>query len=281
MPTPASELHHYTSPKRKRGTAESIEYSPAVSPSLNSIAANLGEYPFLTRSNEELHSDDGTGNGSPLSNGIAGQLQTLDLQEQMMWRPPSADAGHTKKRFAQMTEDHGFGPAQYQHSSEQMQDSVLVARGVKAQPTSAQSSFPDAADDTKPPSSSTFDFAAQELPSMILDRPRMHNRSPPLDGDPEDNSMTWHEWEITGHDPTDPSDDGYGINGIGFKPTPAIAWARSQRRKQQLAEYKNREAREARQKRSERRSVESGDPPSQERLGKAKKKASKVRFDDN
>lgn len=48
-------------------------------------------------------------------------------------------------------------------------------------------------------------------------------------------------------------DDGYGINGVGFLPTPAIAHARVERRRRQVAEWKNREAREARQKRSEMR----------------------------
>lgn len=66
-------------------------------------------------------------------------------------------------------------------------------------------------------------------------------------------SLTWHDDEITGHDPTDPDDDGEGINGIGFKPTPAEAYARTQKRRQQMAEYRNREAREARKMRSERR----------------------------
>jgi len=65
--------------------------------------------------------------------------------------------------------------------------------------------------------------------------------------------MTWHDDEITGHDPNDPDDDGEGINGIGFKPTPAEAYSRTQKRKQQMAEYKNREARDARKMRSERR----------------------------
>jgi len=40
---------------------------------------------------------------------------------------------------------------------------------------------------------------------------------------------------------------------VGFLPTPAIANARAERRKKQLAEWKNREAKEARQKRSDRR----------------------------
>jgi len=71
--------------------------------------------------------------------------------------------------------------------------------------------------------------------------------------DPDRAAMTWHDDEITGHNPDDPDDDGEGISGIGFKPAPAIAYARNEKRRQQVAEYKNREAREARAKRSERR----------------------------
>lgn len=73
--------------------------------------------------------------------------------------------------------------------------------------------------------------------------------------DEERAALTWHDDEITGHNPDDPDDDGEGINGIGFKPTPAIAYARTEKRRQQMLEYKNREAREARAKRSERRRV--------------------------
>jgi hypothetical protein len=65
--------------------------------------------------------------------------------------------------------------------------------------------------------------------------------------------LTWHDDEITGHNPTDPTDDGYGINGVGFKPTAAMAWARSQKRQKQVAEWKMREARDAREKRRARR----------------------------
>jgi hypothetical protein len=88
--------------------------------------------------------------------------------------------------------------------------------------------------------------------------------TPPLGGKSEDGeemsivdeeraALTWHDDEITGHDPDDPDDDGEGINGIGFKPTPAEAYARAQKRRAQMAEYRNREAREARKMRSERR----------------------------
>lgn len=74
--------------------------------------------------------------------------------------------------------------------------------------------------------------------------------SPPL------SPLTWQANEITGHlvDPAqDPDDDGTGLNGIGFRPTPAMAYVRAQRRRQQLLDWKAREAREARAKRSERR----------------------------
>ncbi|KAE9369890.1 hypothetical protein N431DRAFT_345214 [Stipitochalara longipes BDJ] len=88
--------------------------------------------------------------------------------------------------------------------------------------------------------------------------------TPPLGGKGEDGeemnvvdeeraALTWHDDEITGHNPDDPDDDGEGINGIGFKPTPAEAYTRAQKRRAQMTEYRNREAREARKMRSERR----------------------------
>ncbi|KAH6686787.1 hypothetical protein F5X68DRAFT_232121 [Plectosphaerella plurivora] len=66
-------------------------------------------------------------------------------------------------------------------------------------------------------------------------------------------SLTWHENEITVYDPDDSDDDGTGVNGIGFKPTPALARIRTQKRRQQLLEYKKREDREARARRNQRR----------------------------
>ncbi|KAI1634539.1 hypothetical protein F4809DRAFT_651798 [Biscogniauxia mediterranea] len=76
--------------------------------------------------------------------------------------------------------------------------------------------------------------------------------------DPVRAALTWHEDEITIYDPMDEDDDGTGINGIGFKPTPAIAYARAQKRRQQLAEYKKREESEARAKRNQRRREQPG-----------------------
>jgi hypothetical protein len=92
---------------------------------------------------------------------------------------------------------------------------------------------------SSPPLSSTVDASLLDIEDMVVD--------------PDRAALTWHDDEITGHDPSDPEDDGEGINGIGFKPTPAEARARAERRRQQMAEYKSREMKEARAKRSERR----------------------------
>jgi hypothetical protein len=86
-----------------------------------------------------------------------------------------------------------------------------------------------------------------------LSKNRKQRRSPSLADISLEDSMTWHDNEITGHSPTDPADDGYGINGVGFKPTAAMAAARSQKRQKQVAEWKSREARDAREKRRARR----------------------------
>ncbi|KAI9043759.1 uncharacterized protein KD926_003111 [Aspergillus affinis] len=84
-------------------------------------------------------------------------------------------------------------------------------------------------------------------------KPRSQRRSPPPPHSAPKNPLTWQDSEITGHNPTDPSDDGYGINGLGFKPTASMAWNRSQRRQKQVADWRSREAREARERRREKR----------------------------
>jgi len=77
--------------------------------------------------------------------------------------------------------------------------------------------------------------------------------------DPVRAALTWREDEITVYDPEDKDDDGTGINGIGFKPTAAVAYQRAQRRRQQLAEYKKREESEARARRNQRRREQHAD----------------------
>lgn len=95
--------------------------------------------------------------------------------------------------------------------------------------------------------------------------------------DPVRAALTWHEDEITVYDPYDKDDDGTGINGVGFKPTPAMAEARAVRRRHQMAEYRKREENEARARRSQRRR---GEEPPSARL-KKKSPSRKVRFVDS
>ncbi|KAI7164346.1 hypothetical protein KC349_g806 [Hortaea werneckii] len=92
-------------------------------------------------------------------------------------------------------------------------------------------------------------------------------------------SLTWQDDEITGHelDANDPGDDGLGINGIGFRPTPAEAEARSQRRKKQIANWKAQEAKEARQRRMDRRRGRDDGPRSDPVVGEKRT----VRFQDS
>lgn len=71
--------------------------------------------------------------------------------------------------------------------------------------------------------------------------------------DPVRAALTWHEDEITMYDPNDKDDDGTGINGIGFRPTPALAHARIMKRRQQMADYRRREESDARGKRNQKR----------------------------
>ncbi|KAK8066234.1 hypothetical protein PG997_012981 [Apiospora hydei] len=77
--------------------------------------------------------------------------------------------------------------------------------------------------------------------------------------DPIRAALTWHEDEITVYDAEDKDDDGTGLNGIGFKPTAAVAYARRQKRRQQLSEYKKREESEARARRNQKRREQLGE----------------------
>ncbi|KXJ90188.1 hypothetical protein Micbo1qcDRAFT_164710, partial [Microdochium bolleyi] len=94
--------------------------------------------------------------------------------------------------------------------------------------------------------------------------------------DPVRAALTWREDEITIYDPEDKDDDGTGINGIGFRPSAAVAHQRAQKRRQQLAEYKKREESEARARRNQRRRETLGAPPPMER----KHSVVRVRFSD-
>ena len=116
-----------------------------------------------------------------------------------------------------------------------------------AQPTTFISSRGGASSQHSPPKRQTLKSDSRLSPKPY---PQKTSKSPPL------SAFTWQDDEITGHltgPLNDPDDDGTGLNGLGFKPTPAMAYQRSQKRRQQLSEWKARETREARAKRSERR----------------------------
>ena len=96
--------------------------------------------------------------------------------------------------------------------------------------------------------------------------------------DTEPSSLHWDDSEITGHDPSDPDDDGEGINGIGFKPTAAMARDRSERRRRQLEQYKKREDAEARAARAKRSEARRRAMMGEEDKAKEDAEARRVRF---
>lgn len=111
-------------------------------------------------------------------------------------------------------------------------------------PTSIPSSEPAVMSDAAP-----APFPASTRLASAKHDTEMPTLSPEEEGE---ESLHWSDSEITGHDPSDPEDDGEGINGIGFKPTAAMARSRAEKRRRQLAEYKSREDREAREARAKR-----------------------------
>ncbi|KAL9109643.1 MAG: hypothetical protein Q9227_005680 [Pyrenula ochraceoflavens] len=285
MNSPQQSPLPFASPKRKRDSDGSLQSSPSFSPTLARINTDVREFPF---SNTDV-SGENTNNGSPRS-AVASQLHSLDLREPVVRQLAFFnDGGRARKRFAQMSKIEDLQGVDHQDGCRSIPNSVAKDPSTPGGSSSTEDNtlkknnleeiggveMTDAANGS---------HLSEDL-FTIKDRPCARNRSPSLDGDPAENPLTWHDSEITGHDPKDPNDDGYGINGIGFKPTPAIAWARSQRRKQQVAEYKTREAREARHRRSERRRTEGweaavSDATSRDDETEKTKKAVRVRFDD-
>jgi len=138
-------------------------------------------------------------------------------------------------------------PAREIPETPQSQPRILPDIASFAQPTAFVSS---------PGPASMQQSAKITQKSQTQNQSSSHPRSLNRSLSPPPSALTWHDSEITGHlvDPsTDPDDDGTGLNGIGFRPTAAMAYARSQKRRQQLNEWKARETREARAKRHDRR----------------------------
>lgn len=238
METPTSPSGLYTTPKRKRDDQDSV-LPDAPSPSR-----------LRTTNSPSRHVEEEVTN-SPRSV-AAGRFQSLDLQEHS--QIPQLDFGRRSEAPMGMSKESlksgGFHP-----------QISLPTRSFNGPMTPPPSSNGPRCALTQPESQD----GPPKLPLEIPETPRLRpvssptpppsatkSKSPPP-STPLSPTLWWNDTEITGHNPSDPTDDGYGINGIGFLPTPAIANARAERRKKQVAEWKNREAREARQKRSDRR----------------------------
>lgn len=232
MQNPSSPGILYMSPKRKRDADDSCMLDAPLPSRLRTT--NLPTGPVIEQEQ--------TSGGSPRT-AVAGHLQGLDLA-----KTPSLD-------FHMGTSHSGtFGSCAFNPLIS------LPSQTFNAPVTPPHSSHGPLSINTQLeykidppleiPETPRLRPVASPTPPPSATKPKA-SKSPPPPSPAQ--ALWWSDAEITGHDPKDPTDDGYGINGVGFLPTPAIANARAERRKKQLAEWKNREAREARQKRSDRR----------------------------
>lgn len=251
-----TELPQYYSPKRKREPSESDCYSPSASPTSTISIASLQEARFR----EELE----RGRNSPRA-AVAGRFGELAIRgerssDSAVFHRDSQSASSAQSTQARCTSGSD-------HNLKSMQESLPVVSSDWHKDEDNQSSterpiqgwLPETSSQTRlSPSKRKSTPPRKQKSPVSPSKNRKQRLSPPLANASLEDPYTWHDHEITGHNATDPNDDGYGINGIGFKPTAAIAWARSQRRQQQVAEWKNREAREAREKRRARRNEDLG-----------------------
>ncbi|EED20300.1 hypothetical protein TSTA_035270 [Talaromyces stipitatus ATCC 10500] len=230
----------YRSPKRKRDAVEEVEdASPPPSPT---STLSVASYPEL-----RLIEGGELGRYSPRT-AVAGRFKELALHEGVLHSTPIAQWNNSSDNAADCVEATG--------KAENSQPSTKASPSKTKQSKIFDMENPSeehATDDQRKPTTQSTNGPSRSKVKPISPTKSRTKKSPPPDEGAVLESLTWSDSEITGHDPTDPNDDGYGINGIGFKPTAAIAWARSQQRQKQVAEWKNREAREAREKRRERR----------------------------
>ena len=253
------------SPKRKRDQAPPI---PLLNTALRPASTPPRGSPALP-----------SGANSP-RNAVADQLRgmTLIATSAIPMSPltPTDEVIHKKPKLDEMRVDSGtssdewsaqYEPKSWKNSNKLDTMAVLhtsdPAREIPETPQSQPRILTDIASFAQPTAFvSSPGPATSQQPIKTSQKSRTQHRPwsdpRPIDKSPSPppSALTWHDSEITGHlaDPsTDPDDDGTGLNGIGFKPTPAIAYARSQKRRQQLNEWKARETREARAKRHDRR----------------------------
>jgi hypothetical protein len=254
-------LSLYRSPKRKRDASESERYSRSASPPSSGSIISLQDSRVREESQVRACSPRST---------VAGRLKKLYIHGEGTSNPES-QRGHPnmgdKEQFHWTDGETEFAGNAKTHaapdtgsSSRRDEESLGCDKQQNEQEPVAYAHSRGA------------ELTANSRRSLSLSRPSSRRKSPPLSGNANEDPLTWHDSEITGHCPTDPNDDGYGINGIGFKPTAAVAWARSQKRQKQVAEWKHREGREAREKRRERREGIGGDKMRKVQEGSVQKK---------
>lgn len=250
MPT---EIPSYCSPKRKREPSDSDFYNPPASPTSTASVASFQE--------ARLREDSELGRQSPRA-AVAGRFGKLAIRGERL--SGQVSLGTPNKEKAEQPEIFAEEPCivRCQNESKTMPEALRTISDDANRIHDYQQS-PVAISDTEhklpaTPTKSPSKRRPTPSPSEQQEHgspsnSRKQRFSPPLTEVNLEDPFTWHDDEITGHELSDPTDDGYGINGVGFKPTAAMAWARSQKRQKQVSEWKTREAREAREKRRERR----------------------------
>ncbi|KAF4308043.1 hypothetical protein GTA08_BOTSDO04407 [Botryosphaeria dothidea] len=293
------------SPKRKRGPSDPTQpFAPRLNTSALPGFANPGPIDVHS-ANTEPHSAPGAllaaavepGSESPRSR-VASQFELLQINKSGFGLPMidfgSGDAGAVATKKAKHNEnfsEHGSyiphsGGSHISHEGELSPPPQPVQEIAE---TPQHIAFPgDGIQATPPPPSSSP--SVKLFLSTRRPNPKLHRQSPspsvlnlsksssssaapvPL---PEQAALTWQDSEITGHEiDRDHDDDGYGINGIGFRPTHQVAQHRALKRRQQILEWRARQAREDRQKRSERRRLAAA--ASEGKIGETPKRV--VRF---
>lgn len=239
---PQSEI--FISPKRKR---DSMDIDSNTESSRNHARVRTDSLPPLP------FEDDRAGNGSPRTV-VSGQFSALNIHESPKQKVPhSRPQAHQAVQTSEEDTITIQSPQIHEPRANPIQQSILIASSTTQTPSTDFEipESPTTSPPPKPPHPAKPPTRIRSPPPINLsssDPPPLFTSGPTVDS--KGNPTLINSSDVT----EGTYDDLTGVNGIGYRPTPAVAWARAQRRKQQVAEWKKREAREARQRRSERRS---------------------------
>ncbi|KAI9804133.1 MAG: hypothetical protein M1825_001535 [Sarcosagium campestre] len=261
-------LNPSPSPKRKRSTPRSSISQPSSSPPNSSLSQRQATLPF--RGSPSFASSI---NGSPRSS-VTSQFRDLQLKTDA---PPVLSFGLDIKPDIASYSTADDSPLR------RPSNSTISSNGSSGDETVSPLDYPPALQDTankraRISSATSSPKALAEITALLTgplsssssspSSSRVRRKSPPpppptasgpdSDGEDGENNTDAAPAAATattaGNEDVDvDSDDGLGINGIGFRPTAATAYARNERRRQQIMEYRSREARDARRQRTERR----------------------------